>query len=168
MEKTVKIGGQSIPMKTTAGTPLRYKLQFGRDYFSELLKLAKVLQPSSDNQDARKSELKKNNLTELKEIAKGYGLSGFSKMNRGQIVKMILEVEFSSADIFDIDKITFDELDYLDTTVIFNFVWVLAKTADDSIPEPLEWLDSLESLPLQEIMPEITDLLNASVKTKKK
>lgn len=168
MEKTIKVGDQSIRLKTTAGTPLRYKMQFGKDYFSELLKLAKVLQPNSDKQDQRKTELKKHNLTELKEIAKKYQLTGLSKMNRGQVIKLIIEKEYTDKNVFDIESITFDELNHLDTTVIFNFVWVLAKTADDDIPSPLEWLDSLEALPVQEVMPEITDLLNASIKTKKK
>ena len=167
MEKTIKVGEQTIRLKTTAGTPLRYKMQFGKDYFSELLKLAKVLQPNSDKQDQRKTELKKYNLIELKEIAKTHNLS-VSKKNRGEVIKLIMEEEFSPADVFDIREISFEELSFFDTTVIFNFVWVLAKTADGNIPEPMEWLDSLESLPIQEVLPEITDLLNASIQTKKK
>lgn len=167
MEKTIKVGEQSIRLKTTAGTPLRYKMQFGKDYFSELLKLAKVLQPESNKQDERKAELKKYNLSELKEIAKPYDLP-VSNKNRGEVVKLILEAEFPTENVFDIKQVSYEELSYFDTTVIFNFIWVLAKTADDSIPTPLEWLDSLEALPIQEVLPEITDLLNASIQTKKK
>ena len=103
MEKTIKVGEQSIRLKTTAGTPLRYKMQFGKDYFSELLKLAKVLQPNSDKQDQRKTELKKYNLIELKEIAKTHNLS-VSKKNRGEVIKLIMEEEFSPADVLTFEK----------------------------------------------------------------
>lgn len=36
------IDGQEIRLKSTAATPIRYKTQFKKDYFSELLKLAKT------------------------------------------------------------------------------------------------------------------------------
>lgn len=40
MEKTVTIDGKAIQFKTNGATPLRYKAQFGKDYFKEILKLA--------------------------------------------------------------------------------------------------------------------------------
>lgn len=44
MEKTIKIDGKEVPFKSTAGTPLRYKAQFGKDYFAEIIKLNGLLQ----------------------------------------------------------------------------------------------------------------------------
>jgi hypothetical protein len=40
MEKTIVIDGKKIGFKTNGATPLRYKAQFQRDYFKEILKLA--------------------------------------------------------------------------------------------------------------------------------
>ena len=119
MEKTVEIDGKKVRLKSTAGTPKRYKAQFRKDYFSELLKLSKLM-------------------------------SGVD------------------SETFDLSKIDYSELDYLDFEVFYNFIWVLAKTAEKTIPEPLDWLDEFETMPIAEIFPEIIDLLESSISSKKK
>lgn len=119
MEKTVEIDGQKVRLKSTAGTPKRYKAQFRKDYFSELLKLSKLM-------------------------------SGVD------------------SETFDLSKIDYSELDYLDFEVFYNFIWVLAKTADKTISEPQDWLDEFETMPISEIFPEIIDLLESSISSKKK
>lgn len=53
--------------------------------------------------------------------------------------------------------------DALDLEVFFNLAWTLAKTADPSIPPPMEWLDSFEGFPLEEVLPEISDMLLSSI-----
>lgn len=40
MEKIITIEGKEIKFKSTGGTPLRYKAQFGKDFFQELVKLS--------------------------------------------------------------------------------------------------------------------------------
>ena len=63
-------------------------------------------------------------------------------------------------------------IDALDLEVFYNLVWTLAKTADPSIPPPLEWLDEFSEFPLMDIIPEIVDMifscLTSTVKSKKK
>jgi len=63
-------------------------------------------------------------------------------------------------------------IDALDLEVFYNLVWTLAKTADPSIPPPMEWLDEFSEFPLMDIIPEIIDLifssLGATVEPKKK
>lgn len=113
MEKTIEIDGKQVSFKSTAATPLRYKAQFGRDYFSEILKM--------------------EGLTKLK--------------NSKDTSKMLSRVDFDT---------------------FYNIIWVLAKTADKSIPEPLEWLDGFEEFPLFEIIPQIQDLIVMSIQGKKK
>lgn len=51
MEKIIEIDGKQVRFKSTAATPLRYKAQFGKDYFSEILKLEGLtkLKNSKDN-----------------------------------------------------------------------------------------------------------------------
>lgn len=119
MEKTIEIDGQKVRLKSTAGTPKRYKAQFRKDYFSELLKLSKLM----TNVDG---------------------------------------------DAFDLSKIDYAELDYLDFEVFYNFIWVLAKTANKEIGDPQDWLDEFDSMPIAEVFPEIIDLLESSITSKKK
>ena len=63
-------------------------------------------------------------------------------------------------------------IDALDLEVFYNLVWTLAKTADPSIPPPLEWLDEFSEFPLMDIIPEIVDMifscLTSTVESKKK
>ena len=40
MEKTIEIGTTKIRLASNAATPLRYKMQFGSDFFADLLTLA--------------------------------------------------------------------------------------------------------------------------------
>ena len=42
MEKTIYIDRKAVKLKSTAALPKRYKAQFGRDYFADLMKIAKV------------------------------------------------------------------------------------------------------------------------------
>lgn len=119
MEKTIEIDGKKVKLKSTAGTPKRYKAQFRHDYFSELLKLSKLMA----------------------------GTNGKT---------------------FDLAEIDYSELEYLDFEVFYNFIWVLAKTADKNIGDPQDWLDEFETMPISEVFPEIIDLLESSISTKKK
>ena len=113
MEKTIEIDGKQVTFKSTAATPLRYKAQFGKDFFAEIMKLGSL-----------------------------------SKLNKNKI-----------------DYKIFENTDF---EVFYNIIWTLAKTADKTIPEPITWLDSFDEFPLFEILPELQDLITASIQTKKK
>lgn len=106
MEKTVWIDGKEVRLKATAALPLRYKAQFGRDFFGDVYKM---------NPDMKKNRVEN-----------------------------------------------------LDTTVFYNLIWVMAKNADKSIPEPVEWFDQFERFPLEDVLPTVFDLLNGVMGTKKK
>lgn len=116
------IDGQEVRLKSTAATPIRYKAQFKKDYFSELLKLAKTFD--------------------------------FLKVGGDGTVE-IANMSDEAIDRFDLEP-------------LYNFVWVLAKCADNTIPAPLEWLDNFDSFPMEEVFTEITDLLGHSIESKKK
>lgn len=45
---------------------------------------------------------------------------------------------------------------------LLNVLWAMAKNADDDIPEPREWLNSFEVFPLDEVIPQVFDLLAQS------
>lgn len=114
MEKTIVIDGKQVRFKSTGATPLRYKAQFQKDFFVEILKL--------------------NTLKKLKD-------------------GMDLKSE-------DIEHVDFD--------VLYNITWVMAKTADPTIPEPMDWLDTFGEFPLMDIIPKVQDLIGASLQAKKK
>lgn len=113
MEKTIEIDNKKITFKSTAATPLRYKSQFGKDFFVDIMKL-------------------------------------------------------SSLDGLNSKKINIDKIEKLDFGVFYNIIWVLAKTANNKIPDPITWLDGFDEFPLFEIIPELQDLILASIQTKKK
>ena len=89
MKKTIEIDGRKVKLKSTAGTPKRYKAQFRKDYFSELLKLSKLMAGNEGEE-------------------------------------------------FDLAKIDYSELDYLDFEVFYNFIWLSAKKANKQNDEQIE------------------------------
>ncbi len=72
-------------------------------------------------------------------------------------------------DIFKLQK-AFDKenntinIDNLDLEVFYNLTWMLAKTANKDIPEPLEWLDEFSEFPLMDIIPKIMDVFMATIR----
>ncbi len=64
------------------------------------------------------------------------------------------------------------DIESLDLEVFYNLVWTLAKTANPEIPPPLEWLDTFSEFPLFDILPDVMDMMfasmEASVQSKKK
>lgn len=113
METTIIIDNKEVRFKSTAATPLRFKAQFGKDYFAEIIKLNKL-----------------------------------SK--------------------FKVDEDNYEILGNADFEIFYNIIWTLAKTADKNIPEPLTWLDGFDEFPLFEIIPQVQDLIAASIRSKKK
>lgn len=49
MEKTLNIGNKEIKMKSTAGTMMRYRNNFNRDFIKDLMNLQKKLTNKIDN-----------------------------------------------------------------------------------------------------------------------
>ena len=47
---------------------------------------------------------------------------------------------------------------------IYDILWTLAKTADPSIPPPVDWLDGFERFPVLQIFAEVQDLIMANLR----
>lgn len=116
MEKTIEISGKQVTFKSSGAIPKRYKMQFQRDFFKDLISLG-VMSESTGK------------LTEKKQLE----LAG---------------------------RIDFD--------IFFDIAWTLAKTADNSISDPLSWLDGFDQFPIIEIIPELQDMIAASISSSKK
>src|SRR3954467_11525016 len=115
MEKTIVIDDRQVRFKTNGAIPLRYKAQFGKDYFKEIFKMLPLAN----------LEKKKNNLTPK-------------------------------------------DLEHIDFEVFYNIAWVMAKTAEPSIAEPLEWLGEFEEFQIADIFPELQELMLATMRTSRK
>jgi hypothetical protein len=79
----------------------------------------------------------------------------FHKDALKDIFKLIESIDEETNEIINVDA--------LDMEVFYNLVWVLAKTADPSLPPPLEWLDTFSEFPLNDIIPEVIDLITSSI-----
>ena len=77
MEQTITIDGKKVTFKADGVTPLRYRMEFKRDYFADIVKMTSVLKSIHDGTD------------------------------------------------IDFDK--------LDTSVFYDIIYLLAKTADNEI-----------------------------------
>lgn len=55
------------------------------------------------------------------------------------------------------------DIEKLDLEIFYNLIWTLAKTADLTIPPPMEWLDTFGEFPLADIIPEVYDMMLSSL-----
>lgn len=64
----------------------------------------------------------------------------------------------------------FTEYDYtkLSLEAVYNILWTYAKTADESIPEPQEWLDSFTTFPVMDIYEQIKEITDVNFKVDRK
>jgi hypothetical protein len=65
-------------------------------------------------------------------------------------------------------KINTKAFESFDLEVFYNIAWTLAKTADKDIDDPITWLDKFETFPVMEIIPELQDMIIATIQSKKK
>ena len=72
------------------------------------------------------------------------------------------------ADVAKLDKVKGGDIDDLDLTMCYQIAWVLAKTADNTIPELIEWLDSFDDFPVFDIVNDLADIINANLKIDRK
>ena len=116
MEKTIEIDGRQVKLKNTAGFPIRYRAQFGRDFFADMFKMK--------------------------------SLEKFTEKNP--------------------EDLTYEEMKQIDFETFYNVIWVLAKTADKSIPDPLTWLDGFDEFPVEDIIIQSQDMIAQTLQSSKK
>lgn len=68
----------------------------------------------------------------------------------------------------DLSKLTYEDLDHLDMTILYQITWTFAKNADNSIGDLVSWLNQFDEFPLFEIMGVVTELLGTLFNTTKK
>jgi hypothetical protein len=148
MEKTIEIDGRLIPFKSTGATPIRFKAQFRKDYFGEVMKLNLLEKIVAKQGDILTEEdyIKLNKSPNDEVTDEEYRLLG---KRRGQ-------------------EMTIEDYEAIDFDIFYNIAWVLAKTADKSIKDPFTWLDEFNEFPMIDIIPELQDMIISTIKSKKK
>lgn len=109
--------------------------------------------------DGKKIRFKSNGATPLRYKAQ------FGKDYMKEILKMSPAVEGKKKKTGEVNVKNLESLDF---EVFYNIAWILAKTADPSIPEPMEWLAEFEEFPIAEIFPEMQELMLSTITASKK
>ena len=145
MQKIVEIDGKQVLLESNAATPMKYKKQFGKDYFSELFKLLKSIGARMPKTAAAADD-------------KAVETPNSEREGKNQ----------KTVEVFDLEAMSWESLDRLDFEPLYNIVWTLAKTADKSLPDPETWLEGFDTFPLMDILTDAVELIGHSIESKKK
>ena len=130
MEKTIKIGKQSVRLNNNISWAIAYRDQFGRDIIPTLMPmLASAL-------DIVSGLINETGKTE------DFELVDFAKLADGDALLNAM-IHLGSIEFID----------------LINITWALAQCADDSIPDPKEWTSQFDTFPVDIIAPEVFSLI---------
>ena len=134
MEKTIKIGKQSVRLDNNVGWTLAYRDHFGRDIIPALMPM---LASAVDVFAGIVRETGKTDSIDLSDIA-----------------------QIADGDTLLNAAIHLGGLEFVD---FVNITWALAKCADDTIPEPREWVKQFDSFPIDTVGPAVFGLITKGV-----
>lgn len=138
MEKTIKIDKKSVRLSNNIGWTMEYRDQFNHDIVPTLMPmLAAILDVLGGIVDTVGS---------TKDI--GYE----------DLIKAVNSDKMLDA-VIHMSGLEFVEL--------INIIWAMAKTADETIPEPREWVKQFGNFPLDEITPTVFRLIVDGVMSSK-
>lgn len=75
--------------------------------------------------------------------------------------------ELEDAAEIDLTKVSYETINEMNLTTMYQIIWVFAKNADQNIPEMTNWLLSLDSLPLNDVMEVLGDMMESLFKSTK-
>lgn len=135
MIKTIYLNdNQSVEVNSSAGWLLIYKEAFGRDILPELMPVIEAALEA---------------MVEFMSSADEQG-----EMSIADAAGILQSGGFINA---------LSKLSMLEFTTLIQMFWALAKNADRSIPNPLDWVNQFESFPIDEITRELFDIVTASM-----
>ena len=74
----------------------------------------------------------------------------------------------AESDEVDLKNTSVKTLGDFDMSVLYNVIWAFAKNNDRSTPVPIEFFSQFESMDMEAVMIDVTDMIAASGKTTKK
>lgn len=135
MEKTIKIGDKDVRLNNNVGWTLAYRDQFGRDILPAIMPILWSVTEA------------------IGAILRETG-EDLQKVTKEDVLAALASDEMTDAII---------KLSGLEFVDLVNIVWALAKCADDEIPEPRIWVRQFDAFPIDEILPEIFNLVFAGM-----
>ena len=130
MIKTVKIGNKEVILDNNVGWTLIYKDQFGQDIIPSIMPLLAGALDVVSGLFQEAGDKEEISIDTLAKLADGDAL-----------VNAMVHIG------------GFEFVDFL------NITWAMAKNADDSIPEPREWIKGFDEFPVDVIGVEVVKLI---------
>lgn len=134
MIKTIYLNdNQSVEVNSSAGWLIIYKEAFGRDILPDLMPVIEAA---------------------LEAIVEFMQTGDGDKVSLADAAGVLQSGGFINA---------LSKLSMLEFTTLIQMFWALAKNADRSIPNVLEWVNQFESFPIDEVTRELFDVVTASM-----
>lgn len=138
MEKTIRIGKIPVRLNNNVGWAMEYRDQFGRDIIPTIMPMAAG---AIDIVSGLINETGKTSDVSLEDI-----------------------IALSDGDTLIDAIIHLGGLEFVD---FINITWALAKCADETIPEPREWIRQFDDFPVDVIGPVVVELIYKGVVSSK-
>ena len=135
MEIKVNIGGKEVAFKKTGGTMRRYKSMFGREWFADLDRIARMQRKASE--PLKQAEM--DGLTKPKKRGKKA-----NALNEDQIYAISGAVSAA-----------------YDSDPFYDMLYCMAREADATIPDTVEdWLDTFDDFAFLEVWASVSPMLS--------
>ena len=138
MEKTIKISGQNVKLNNNIGWAICYRDQFGKDVIPTLMPMFAAGLDVISGLISETGKTDSVSIADLAEITTG-----------DRLIDMMVHL---------------GGLEFVD---FINITWALAKCADDSIPDPNEWVRQFDEFPVDVIAPAVVQLIYKGVVSSK-
>ena len=138
MKKVLDFDGIPVELNSSMGWLLLYREQFGHDILPDLM-------PAID-------------------AALGLAIDLIGDFDTDEVSLGILLGKLDK----DILSEALATVSGMGSVTLAQILWALAKNADSSIPGPFEWLNSFDTIPLDEIFLPVIQLIIGSCASKKK
>lgn len=140
MEITVTIAGKETRFKKCGGTMKRFKSKFGREWFAELDKIARMQRRAAE---AAKAE--------------GYDLTKPEPAKKKTGKKKAAEEDLTDTQVFALSA----AIAQYDSDPYYDMLYIMAKEANPDIPDSVEeWLDSYDDFPFLEVWAKVSPMLS--------
>ena len=138
MEKLIKIGDVEVKLSNNVAWTMEYRDQFNKDVMEALMPLMTTL------------------VETVSTVISESGASG--KIDMYSISDALQGRAFEIT-------LPLSQLGFTDTAI--NIVWAMAKAADPTIDPPRQWVRQFETFPLDEIVPEVGQMILAGFSSSK-
>lgn len=130
MEKIIKIGDKEVRLNNNIGWTMEYRDQFGKDILPVIMPFITSMIESVSTVIADAETDGEITTTNIAAALSGRSLD---------VVLPLYQAEF--------------------VDLVINVIWSMAKTADETIEPPRKWVRQFEGFYLDEIIPEVLDMV---------